>query len=108
MIGRLRERIALERPQLGPDGAGGGVLAWVPLDSRPTVWARVEALTGDEPVAAEQRLSEVTYRITIRRRDDLSPECRAVWRGLALDILALVPEERRTYLTLLARAGAGQ
>lgn len=108
MIGRLRERIALERPVLGADGAGGGPLAWVALDLNPVVWARVEAVAGDEPVAADQRQAEVTYRITLRARADLSAECRAVWRGQALDILAILPQERRAYLTLLARAGGAQ
>ncbi len=108
MIGRLRERIGFERPLLGADGAGGGSLAWAALDAQPMVWARVEAVTGTEPVAADQRQAEVIYRITLRRRWDLTAACRVTWRGQVLDILAILPDERRAYMTLLARAGGGQ
>lgn len=108
MIGRLRERIAFERPVLGDDGAGGGALSWMPVDTLPEVWAAVEATTGSEPVEADARQAEVTWRITLRARDDLSADWRLLWRGRVLDILAILPRPRRDYLVLLAREGAGQ
>ncbi|WP_165837621.1 phage head closure protein [Zavarzinia aquatilis] len=108
MIGRLRERIAFERPVLGDDGAGGGSLSWLPVDALPEVWAEVEATTGSEPVEADARRAEVNWRITLRARDDLSSDWRLVWRGRVLDILAILPRPRRDYMVLLAREGAGQ
>ncbi|TDP49160.1 phage head closure protein [Zavarzinia compransoris] len=108
MIGRLRERIRFERPVIGDDGAGGGPLGWAPIAETPEVFAAVTATTGSEPVAADQRQAQVMWQVTIRARDDLSAEWRIVWRGQPLDILGILPEPRRAYLTLLARSGAGQ
>lgn len=108
MIGRLRERIRFERPVFGGDGAGGGALTWAPVPQTPEVFASVTAVTGSEPVAADQRQAQVTFQVTIRARDDLSAEWRIAWRGQYLDILAILPEPRRAYLTLLARSGGGQ
>lgn len=104
-IGRLRERIAFERPVIGDDGAGGGVLAW---ETVAEVFAAVEAETGREPVEADAREAQVTWRITIRARADLSADWRVVWRGQALDILAILPDPRRAHVTILARSGGAQ
>lgn len=108
MIGRLRERIRFERPVIGGDGAGGGALTWEPVPQLPEVFASVTALTGSEPVAADQRQAQVNFQVTIRARADLSAAWRLVWRGQPLDILAILPEPRRAYVTLLARSGGGQ
>ncbi|MDD3446194.1 MAG: phage head closure protein [Zavarzinia sp.] len=104
-IGRLRERIAFERPAIGDDGAGGGTLSWVPVAE---VFAAVEAETGKEPVEADVREAQVMWCITIRARDDISADWRVLWRGRAFDILAILPEARRAYVTLIARSGAAQ
>ncbi|MCF4166477.1 phage head closure protein [Zavarzinia compransoris] len=104
-IGRLRERIAFERPEIDTDGAGGGTLAWIPVAD---VFAAVEAETGHEPVEADAREAQVTWRITIRARSDLSADWRVVWRGQPLDILAILPDPRRAHVTILARGGGGQ
>ncbi|MFA5120004.1 phage head closure protein [Zavarzinia sp.] len=105
MIGTLRERVTFQRPEIGDDGAGGGALSWADVA---TVWAAVEATTGSEPVAADARQAQVTWRITIRARAALSTDWRLLWRGMALDILAVLPAPRRDLVTLLARSGAGQ
>lgn len=108
MIGRLRERVTFQHPQIADDGAGGGSLSWLDITPTPTVWAAVEAVTGSEPVEADARQAEVNYRVTIRARQDLAPEWRLTWRGRALDILAILPGRRRDYTVLLAREGGGQ
>lgn len=105
MIGQLRERVRLEAPAIGDDGAGGGELAWNPVA---TIWARVEAVAGTEPVEAQAREAHVTWRITIRRHDGIVAGWRLVWRGQALDILGVLPDERHAYLTILAKSGGAQ
>lgn len=108
VIGQLRERVTFERPAIGSDGAGGGALAWLPVDTNPTVWARVEAQAGSEPVEAQTREGHVTWRVTLRRRDDIVTDWRLVWRGAVFDILGVLPDERRAYVTILARSGGAQ
>lgn len=52
------------KPSLAQDTAGGWQIDKNNLFA--TVWAKVEALTGRELEAAQQKVSEVTHRITIR------------------------------------------
>lgn len=62
--GEFRHRIIIVKPTLAQDTAGG----WQ-IDSEntvATVWAKIEALTGRELQAAQQKVSEVTHKITIR------------------------------------------
>lgn len=108
MIGRLRERIAFQRPVIAGDGAGGGELAWITIDGPPGHWAWVEAVTGSEPVEAQARRPRQTWKIILRQRTGLTSDCRVLWRGLVLDIVAIMPAETRGYLTILATSGGAQ
>lgn len=62
--GKLRHRIEIAKPNLGQDEYGG----WEVSDASVlyAMWASVEALTGRELYAAQQKVSEVTHKITIR------------------------------------------
>lgn len=102
--GKLRHRIQLQGKRRVPDGGGGWSHDWV--TSR-TVWARVEPLSGREFVAAQTVQSEVTTRITIRYRDDVTPDMRIMHRGKIYNIRAVLPDNRSglEYLTLPCAEG---
>ena len=56
--------------------------------TRCTVWAKVLPLTGRISDITPERKNEITYRITIRYRADISPDDEVVWRGRRLKITA--------------------
>lgn len=62
--GELRQIIQIVQPTLAQDSFGGWQIDADNLYSE--VWAKVEALNGRELYAAQQKISEVTHRITIR------------------------------------------
>jgi SPP1 family predicted phage head-tail adaptor len=64
--GKLRHRISIVTQTLVQDSFGGTSI----LDTELFVSARasIEALTGKELITAQQKVSEVTHRVTIRFR----------------------------------------
>lgn len=54
--------------------------------TRCTVWAKVLPLAGKISDVTPQRENEITYRITIRFRQDIKPDDEIVWRGRRLKI----------------------
>jgi SPP1 family predicted phage head-tail adaptor len=67
--GRLRLRIAFEKPLLDPDGMGGAALIWDPVA---TIAADVTPMRTDERTIGEGVEQVTRHRITIRSRDDVS------------------------------------
>lgn len=98
LIGGMRERIALQSPLLEADGAGGADVSW---DDEATVWAKVEALSGDERLSGERLAPRARLRLTIRHREGLNTAMRALWKTRALDIRAIRdPDGRKHFLIL--------
>lgn len=62
--GELRWQVQLMQPNLTQDSSGGVDPTATSVFA--TVWAKIEALMGRELYAAQQRVSEVTHRLTIR------------------------------------------
>lgn len=54
--------------------------------TRCTVWAKVLPLNGRIQDETPQRENTVTYRVTIRFRQDIKPDDEIVWRGRRLKI----------------------
>jgi SPP1 family predicted phage head-tail adaptor len=54
--------------------------------TRCTVWAKVLPLSGKIQDETPQRENTVTYRVTIRFRQDIKPDDEIVWRGRRLKI----------------------
>lgn len=71
--GQLNRLIELQQLVIHPDQQGGGNAVWT---TTATVWAGIEPLRGREFFEARQVQQEVTHRITIRYRADLSPAWR--------------------------------
>lgn len=103
--GRLRHRVQLQRQVRGQAPATGAqTVSWEPLAD---VWAEVAALSARELVAAKSVDSEVTMRVTIRHRDDVTDKCRVIHRGKILNIHGVLPDpvSGLEYLTLPCSEG---
>lgn len=103
--GRLRHRVQLQRQVRGQaTETGAQTVTWEPLAD---VWAEVAALSARELVAAKAVDSEVTMRVTIRQRDDVTDKCRVIHRGKILNIQGVLPDpvSGLEYLTLPCSEG---
>lgn|SRR5690625_3468587 len=97
--GKLRHRIEIQKKDRVSDGGGGYYYDWVIVA---TVWASVEPLSAREFLQAQAVQSEVTARITIRYRDDITPDMRILHRGQTYYIQGVLADNRSglEYLTL--------
>ena len=101
MIGQLRERMIFEMPISSDDGAGGVILSWQPTAAE--IWAKVNALKGQEVFANDQNSYSPYYNVTIRWNSDIKLEWRIKWRNNYYNILSLAPNEKRSYQTIIMR-----
>jgi SPP1 family predicted phage head-tail adaptor len=97
--GKLRHRIRLESLQTEQDSNGDTVEEWT---SQGDVWAEVVPSSAREFVASDAMQSRVVARITVRRRDDIQPNWRILWRGQYYNIEGVLPDpvSGREYFTL--------
>lgn len=105
LAARMRQRITLQTPQESDDGAGGVTRSWSDVD---TVWAEVLPLSGGriERLFARQLQDEVSHRIIIRYRDDVTATMRVVYAGRAMNIRSVVNvAEAGVMLEILADEG---
>lgn len=51
------------------------------------VWAKILPLAGKITDSTPEKINSVTYRMTIRHRDDIKPDDEILWRGKKLKIL---------------------
>lgn len=85
--GRLNQRVILQRKSVVRDDMGGETVTWT---DAATVWAEIRPLRGRDLVAAQQAQSEVTARITVRRRPDVQADWRVKHGDDIYDIFAVV------------------
>lgn len=103
LIGRLDQRVTIQTRTRTSDGGGGHALGWTNLA---TVWAKVAPLSGRERAMAEQLEAPRTYRVTIRRRGDVTADCRLLWNGQAMNIRFVADAgSRAPYLDLDCEMG---
>lgn len=99
VVGNLRHRVIIQGKQTTPDGMGGFVEAWQDIA---TVWGDVRPLRGQERYVAQQAVSEVTHKVTIRYMSGIAPGNRILFDGRVFDILAVINvAERNRWLELL-------
>lgn len=103
--GRLRHRIAIERPATVQDPVTLALRdTWATFATG--VPAEVVPLSGREFVAAQAEQAGVTTRITIRYLDGVLPEMRVRHLGVVHNIRAVLPDPTfRKHLTLMCEAG---
>lgn len=103
--GKLRHLIDLQEKVTGRNPETGGISEeW---QSVTTVWASIEPLSAREFIAAGATQASVTTRITIRFRDGVTAQMRAVSRGKIYNIEGVLPDDKsgREYLTLPCSEG---
>lgn len=103
--GRLRHRVLLQRTVKTQSPVTGAVTeSWVDVA---TIRAEVVASSAREFVAAMATQSEVTTRITVRYRAEISNKDRILFRGKVYNIEGVLPDpvSGRDYLTLPCSEG---
>lgn len=104
--GSLSERVTIEQEARTSNGQGGYTTGWSPLA---TVWAEVIPLSGDEAITAQVERAVARYRVSIRRRDDVTAKHRLIWRGQTLAIKSALPHPKdlRGGLLMICESGTG-
>ncbi len=91
-VGRLDQRVRIERPVYAVDAAGGQQLGWQVVAS---IWAEITAEPQPEMIEAGRWQRQNRYKILLRQRDDLTPDMRIVWQDRVLRIVGLSPPNPR-------------
>ena len=80
MIGKMRERVTIQRRTLTPDGIGGMVATW---NNTATVWAGVQSkVVGGREGMVEGRMTATLVNIfTVYASADVTEVDRLMWRG---------------------------
>jgi SPP1 family predicted phage head-tail adaptor len=97
-IGALDRRLVLEAPSDTADGAGGAVTGWASVAE---IWANVAPSTGSERFLSDALRVQVSHRITIRNRADITPAMRLRDGARIFRISAILDRARRNRLVLL-------
>lgn len=104
-IGPLRERITIQQKSRAADDMGGAAATWAAIATTPTVWARVERLTGKETMTQMQVQGSFTHKVWMRYRTDLDLGQRIVWGSKTLNIRATLTDEKRAYAVAFCEEG---
>lgn len=98
MIGDMRERVEILKPQRIVDGGGGWQVGYASLGS---VSAQVESRPAGTDRSLGKALRRQRKRFTIRRRDDLVFEMQLIHRGQRFRITDIREHGRKGTYTLL-------
>lgn len=103
---KLRHRVTIEQHTLTQDPNTGEMLeSWAPFAE--SVPAAIEYLSAREFIAAQAEKSEISARITIRYREDVTAQMRIRHQGRVYNIHGVLPDlhTARQYLTLPVSEG---
>ena len=75
-----------------------------------TFWAEVKGVSGQEVIASGAEKSEVTFRMWIRYRPDVTSASRILWQQKgqtrqAYAVVSALPDDKSTRLELLCKGG---
>ncbi|WP_163830730.1 phage head closure protein [Spartinivicinus ruber] len=97
--GRLKHRITIEKPELTKDEFGQPTKTWVVVC---TTRAAIDPISGKEFFAAQQINNAINYKITMRYRPGIKPQCRVKYKDRLFDIHAVLnPKEANRELQLM-------
>jgi len=85
-ISDLRERIQIN--YFSTERNERGDVISVQEIERCRVWANVYALTARISDTSPERANKISYRVTIRYRDDLKPDDEIIWRNRRLKLIS--------------------
>ncbi|ETO44533.1 phage head closure protein [Morganella sp. EGD-HP17] len=106
--GHLRHRITIRKQETYEGSLGDQRTRWVDVA---TVWAEVKAIGGRELLSSGTVYAEATLRIWLRYRPDINTDNLIVvhdgnTQGDSFDVVAVIPDPKRTRLELLCKGGA--
>jgi SPP1 family predicted phage head-tail adaptor len=88
--GKLKHFVELQRPKTTQNATTGEmVTSWVKVAN---FYAEIVPQSVSDFIAAAANQSEVRGRMTIRRRSDIDATMRVVHRGLAYQIVGVLPD----------------
>lgn len=100
-IGEMRQRITFQQPVKTPDGHKGHTVGWQDMV---TCWASVDPLSGREYFYSHQIKAEITHRVKIRYREDITVKMRIKHRDRNLAIESILNlKEKRQIIEILCR-----
>lgn len=103
MIGSLRKRLAFQTRTRTEDGSGGFSASWA---TSMTLWGSVEPKSARERFFADKTEHNITHKITVRARTDITSEMRITWNGRTFQIRGVrTLEERGRWTELLCEEG---
>lgn len=94
-MNHLRERVTLEAASYAPSAGGGQTRSFTLMG---IVWANIAALKSETVVVGGQQRRITSYKVTVRRRDDLGAVDRLLWREKTLKVTGLTPHARRGFV----------
>ena len=102
--GKLRHYVELQTPVEFVNTEGERESTWAHVAY---IWASIEPMSGKEFTAAQQMQSKITTRITIRRRADIDPTMRILYRNQFFNIEGVLsdPVSGLEYQTLPCSSG---
>jgi SPP1 family predicted phage head-tail adaptor len=99
--GELRHRITIQKLVNTQDTFGQPVEQW---SNVVTVWASVNPIVGKEFFAAETVNSEVSHKIRIRYKQDITPDMRIKFKDRYFSIQSVIDyQERNMELQLMCK-----
>lgn len=102
-LGQLRHQVVIQQASRSSDGQGGGTMSWTTLA---TVWARIEPVAGREVVAQQGLQSQITHRVVMRFRSDVTTKMRLSHDGRLMNIRSIRNlEERKRWMELSVEEG---
>ena len=88
----LLNLLVLEEAIDTPDGGGGFTTSWQPVATAPQVFAKIDFGSGGEELLQRQVTALTPCRITLRRRDEVTPQHRLRDDSYVYEILSVVAE----------------
>lgn len=95
--GRLRWRIAIQKPSNQRDSLGQLVDEWVTVCSER---AEIRDISGREYLASQAEQNQTDCRIIMRYRNDITPNMRISCNGVFYDVRAVLTDLKKTRLEL--------
>lgn len=81
--GKYRHRVSIQAATYAKNAANEDVPTWATLQ---TLWAEVKALSGAEPLIADQTVATTQYQVTHRYYAGLTAQHRYLWGDRVLEI----------------------
>ena len=104
-LGHLRHRLLIEAAHDVSDGAGGVIRTYTP---GPNIWAAVFPISGKSEFIIDRRNMNITHKIILRWRADLTQDMRLRHHNRCFLILAIWDQdEQKRFLVCLCEEVKG-